>query len=584
MACGNNGTFIKSTDGGITWDVSNLLLGDSLNLNGLNFLDSDYGMVCGENGFIFKTTDGGNSWTKLITATTEALSGIAIIDTNLAIAIGLGGTILRTADGGINWLPIPFETPGDLTSIRNLHSDFITITGHNGLLYKSIDSGSMWKQIVIKTDTNVIGNNINGQVFYDTNTAIVVGDLGGIFTTNDGGKNWANRSVENISAATLHSIDGKDPSGGIYATVGEYGAIFYSTNTGNAWSKVNLGIADTLNSISFFDRLNAMAVGRGGIIISTSDGGANWNFLPSKPMTNPLNGVAFPKGDTSLGIAVGLYGTIMRTTNGGVHWDIIPRDSTNDLHSVTFLNSSEVCAVGQFGTILRSNDAGLNWKPQASGTLKYLKSVSFLTPTFGWAVGDSGIVLSTVDGGSTWTIHPFSKKRFFSGVAFPDSLHGYICSDHGVYISIDGGVTWSDPDDVTYYLNCTSISSPSVNEVRFTYLPCDFITDLKTPGLLLMPGGIMRSHDGGKNWINTNFNTLLSSVFFTDDLHGTAVGYYRIGRQDFGFVTHTTDGGTTWKEQDSHTYEILYGVAFGTNKAGTAVGTGGNIIRITTDE
>ncbi|MFI5263733.1 MAG: WD40/YVTN/BNR-like repeat-containing protein, partial [Candidatus Kapaibacterium sp.] len=221
---------------------------------------------------------------------------------------------------------------------------------------------------------------------------------------------------------------------------------------------------------------------------------------------------------------------------------------------------------------------------EKSGTLKYLKSVSFPTPNFGWAVGDSGIVLSTEDGGSTWTIHPFSKKRSFTGIAFPDSLHGYMCCEHGVYITADGGATWSDPDDFTYYIRCSSISSPSANVVSFSYWPCQTIFDKHIPGLLLTFGGVMTSNDGGKNWFDSEFNDFLYNVFFTDDLHGTAVGYFEPQKLVTGFIVHTTDGGKTWVQQDSHATDFLYGVAFGSNKAGTAVGSKGNIIRITTDE
>jgi photosystem II stability/assembly factor-like uncharacterized protein len=342
-----------------------------------------------------------------------------------------------------------------------------------------------------------------------------------------------------------------------------------------------------MKAISFFDRFNAFAVGRDGVIIKTTDGGISWAFIPSRPLTDKLNSIAFPKGDTSLGIAVGYWGAIMRTTNGGAHWDLIPSGTTYELSSVTFLNSSELCAVGQHGTIIKSYDAGVSWVPRGSGTLKFLKSVTFPTPFFGWAAGDSGIVLSTTDGGNTWIPHPFSKRRSFTGIAFPDSIHGYMSCDHGVYFTTDAGVTWQDPDDITYYLHCTDVCSPSANVVSFIYWPCDPAGSAIQP---LPPAGIMTSHDGGKNWFNKQFNVvdllqpLLSSVFFVDDQHGTAVGVFFPNKQPIGFITHTTDGGMTWTQQDSHTTYNLFGVAFGTVKAGTAVGLRGNIMRITTDE
>jgi len=584
VACGDRGTFIKTTDSGITWDATSLLLFDSLNLYALNFLDSAYGMMCGDGGLIFKTTDGGISWSKIITVTTVTLRGICVVDKSLAIAVGRSGTILKTIDGGKNWVREAFEGFGEFKSIRMLRPDFITITARQGVIYKSNDSGSTWRRITIIADTSLIGNDINGQVFTNDNTALVVGETGGIFKTTDGGTTWTNESVEPISAATLNGIDGKDPSGNVYAAVGDYGVIFNTTNGGNLWSKVNTGIFDSLLAISFSDKFNATAVGKGGIILRTFDGGISWTFLPSKQITPQFNGIAFPKGDTSLGIAVGVGGAIMRTTNGGAYWDLLPAIRGNDLNGVAFQSPTELCVVGQNGIILRSFDAGLTWQITGSGTSKYLKSVSFPTPDFGWTVGDSGIVISTTNGGASWTTHPFSKKRFFTGVSFPDSLHGYMCCEHGVYITTDAGATWAEPDDNTYYIRCTGITAPSADVVSFSYLPCQIIFDPVIPGLLVSYGGVMTSHDSGKNWTNSEFNKFLQGIFFADELHGTAVGIYYPGKEPTGFIIHTTDGGNTWVQQDSHSNDNLFGVSFGTTQAGTVVGSHGNIIRITTDE
>jgi len=67
--------------------------------------------------------------------------------------------------------------------------------------------------------------------------------------------------------------------------------------------------------------------------MKTTDGGVTWNFLPERPLIDALNGVAFPKGDTSLGIAVG-FATILRTTNGGAQWSRAKFDSIVSLKSV----------------------------------------------------------------------------------------------------------------------------------------------------------------------------------------------------------------------------------------------------------
>src|SRR5205807_9327119 len=69
----------------------------------------------------------------------------------------------------------------------------------------------------------------------------------------------------------------------------------------------------------------------------------------------------------------------------------------------------------------------------------------------------------------------------------------------------------------------------------------------------------------------------LEHVQCIDNLHTTVVG-------NKGYIGHSSDGGITWNVQQSNTPNNLYGVCFGTVKAGTAVGLRGNIMRITTDE
>lgn len=593
FACGNYGAVLKTTDAGITWNIDYGPIWGTAehgpyrgNYFALSFLDSNYGMICGDSGHIIKTTDGGSTWTWLVTNTRAMLNSIVVIDTNTAIVVGKEGTILRTLNGGATWQPVPFEIVVDFTSIRKLRPDFLTVTGYNGALYKSTDRGLSWNRIPLQTDTTIYGNNIKGQVFLDGFKGTVIGQNGVILHTINGGYLWKQQLLNDtvFLTATLNYIDGKDPN--ILAMVGDYGTILHTVDGGTTWDRVNLGITDSLRGLSFYDKYNAMAVGKDGIILRTTDGGANWKFLPSRPLTDKLNGIVFNKGDTSLGIAVGDYGAIMRTTNGGAHWDLIPTGTLMNFNGVTFSDARTIITDGDHGMILKSTDGGLTWKQQKSSTTKNLKSISFPTPDFGWAVGDSGIVLSTVDGGVNWTLHPFSKKRSFTGVAFPDVLHGYICSDHGLYTTTDRGTTWQEPEDVTYYLNCKGVSSPSPNMVSIVFLPCNFGNGQDM--LDTRDGGVMTTQDAGKTWMRHNLPTPMgqgfNAVYFSDTMHGTVVGGVPSGVSDGGTIFHTTDGGLTWIEQQSNTKNRIYGICFGTNKAGTAVGWRGNIMRITTNE
>src|SRR4030095_16128196 len=68
------------------------------NLRGASFVDANTGTVVGENGTIVRTTDGGNSWTVQASGTTQTLWAVSFADINNGTAVGEGGVIVGTTD------------------------------------------------------------------------------------------------------------------------------------------------------------------------------------------------------------------------------------------------------------------------------------------------------------------------------------------------------------------------------------------------------------------------------------------------------------------------------------------------------
>jgi photosystem II stability/assembly factor-like uncharacterized protein len=80
--------------------------------------------------------------------------------------------------------------------------------------------------------------------------------------------------------------------------------------------------------------------------------------------------------DGQTGWAVGLGGTIVYTSNGGMTW-ASQTINANDLVSVSFSDAQTGWAVGLGGTIVHTTD-GTTWAAQRSGTAKGLLGVSFV--------------------------------------------------------------------------------------------------------------------------------------------------------------------------------------------------------------
>src|SRR5207249_12265285 len=89
-------------------------------------------------------------------------------------------------------------------------------------------------------------------------------------------------------------------------------------------------------------------------------------------------------------------------------------------------------------------------------------------------------------------------------------------------------------------------------------------------------GSSLRTTDGGENWTQQTADTTywLYAVQFTDENHGTAVGFLE------GKIVNTSDGGQNWSLHSSGATGF-FGVYFTGNNTGTVVGNDGAILRTT---
>ena len=79
------------------------------------------------------------------------------------------------------------------------------------------------------------------------------------------------------------------------------------------------------------------------------------------------------------GWAVGFGGTIVHTSDGGATWAAQTSGTTNEFFSVEFTDASNGWAVGDNGTIVHTSDGGATWSGQDSGTLNGFLWVEFLS-------------------------------------------------------------------------------------------------------------------------------------------------------------------------------------------------------------
>jgi photosystem II stability/assembly factor-like uncharacterized protein len=80
-AAGHGRAFIKSTNGGVNWEVltnriPNWNYPNQSGIYSLSFTSIQTGYICGSRGKVYKTTDGGYNWSDLPTGITTELGSI----------------------------------------------------------------------------------------------------------------------------------------------------------------------------------------------------------------------------------------------------------------------------------------------------------------------------------------------------------------------------------------------------------------------------------------------------------------------------------------------------------------------------
>jgi photosystem II stability/assembly factor-like uncharacterized protein len=279
-----------------------------------------------------------------------------------------------------------------------------------------------------------------------------------------------------------------------------------------------------LHGVYFVDARNGWAVGDGGMILVTHDGGTNWE--PQKSGTNKaLFGVHF--ADARTGQAVGGSGTIITTPDGGTKWELQKSNTESDLNTVYFADARTGWAVGDGGTILATQDGGINWQPQKSNTTRNLNAVEFADARTGWAVGDGGTILVTHDAGANWQPQKSNTGRNLNTMGFVDARTGWAVGDGGtILVTHDGGTNWR----------------PQKSNTARNLFAASFF-DARTGWTVGDDGTILVTHDAGANWQPQKSNTLrrLWDVYFLDERTGWAVG-------NGGIILATHDGGIGWEE------------------------------------
>jgi photosystem II stability/assembly factor-like uncharacterized protein len=271
-------------------------------------------VAVGTNGSIRQSSDSGSNWFPRSSGTTETLYAVDCIAGH-CWTVGAGGTILHSSDGGISWNAQQSDTTRNLEGV-----DFITmnhgwVVGDTGTILVTHDGGKTWARQDATSPAN-----LRDVKFINTQTGWIAGNAAGaafegtIRHTKDGGANWS-FETSRASVANILDLDFTSASKGWYAADGLIG---HTRDGGTQWSAAVFN-QRYFYAVDFINDNQGVVVGADfsglqGVILFTDDGGLNWE----EKSGHVFRDVSI--NEQGIGWAVGDGGIIQKTVDGGKSW------------------------------------------------------------------------------------------------------------------------------------------------------------------------------------------------------------------------------------------------------------------------
>jgi len=507
-------------------------------------------------------------------------------DPNIVYAGFATGGVFKSTDMGSNWFPV-FDslavlTVGDI-AIDPQNPDVVYVGtgeangGHNnfpgGGVFKSTNAGLTWQFLGLEQTTSI------GRVLvHPTNSNIVyLAAVGSYFSPN------------------------------------EERGVYKSTDAGATWNK-SLFISDSTGAIDIImdptnpDRMMASMwervrrpnashlYGPSSGIYKTSDGGNNWELIPSSaglpdPSTQNVGriGLAVSQSNPDIVCALFTNGTqlisLFRSTNFGIAWEDVDPDNELQNGASTFS--------WYFGQVRVH---------PTNPDIVYVMDVAFMRST---------------NGGTTWPIiygygGPGQLHVDHHALAFHPTNPSFIINgnDGGINISTDGGVGWSNPIQIPatqFYEIGLDASNPlaayggtqdngtnrtldgGLDNWQHIYGGDGFyvVVDFTNSNIIYAEsqnGGLGKSTDGGNNFfsatngINSSEPTNWSTPVVMDPNNNNILYY------GTNYLYRTTNGANNWTKISPQLTDWVSGRRLGTLTTMAVAPTNSHVIYVGTDD
>jgi photosystem II stability/assembly factor-like uncharacterized protein len=231
---GHHGGILRSTDGGRTWQTTNLA-GETDDAMAMGFAGADGNVVfaAGHDTF-FRSDDAGLTWKRIrpgLPGTDVHGLATAPDDPKLLYAYVAGAGLFRSEDGGEKWTQAPGKLPGDVMTLS---------AGPRGRVYAmSMSQGVLRSDDGAKTFT-AAGGKADAMAVTTSATdpnVLYAGTLDALLSSTDGGESWQRRAVPGGGEVMVAAVNPANPLDVTVVAVqaDRAGHVFRSVDGGATW-------------------------------------------------------------------------------------------------------------------------------------------------------------------------------------------------------------------------------------------------------------------------------------------------------------------------------------------------------------
>ena len=541
-------------------------------INKISFADPNTGYAALSCGTILKSTNSGNNWFGLSVDENYHYNFITFLNSSTGFVTAstrrnpASYRLFKTSNGGVNWTNISIDTTKALQNIIVANQDTLYSCDYNNI-YKSTNGGLNWFFLydIGSTIRALYCQNPRTILFsyYDQN------NYSFILKSTTGGIDWNGSIIgRNI---TINSISFADNDNGI--AVGRsntgYGYILRSTNSGYNWYPLDSTFQRDYKSIQFVNQQTGYIFNYYNVsnVLKSTNSGLQWNEILYSQ--NSYSQLYFANINT--GYLLQNYSGLYKTSNGGSNW-YSGNLTSKSLYGASYLDQNNVYAVGSGGAFIKTTNIGTSWTYKTIDSTCEFYSVSFVNSQTGFVSGarvqypnSTGIVYKTTDSGNNWFISIYPSGFLTRSVYFINSNTGFLVEALGaVAKTTNSGLNWQ--------------SSYSVSGRYFYHI--QFLND-NTGYFSGSQGVLYKTTNCGVNWVNRSIatNNHIRKIQFFNELTGYALGTDPDWSKTNIFKT--SDGGLNWNSALAANNARMWSMHFFNDSTGFIAGENGVCLRTT---